>query len=199
MTVTVNPGKAQLETTTPQKLEAIIDDLRVQSDNAQTREIFLALFGGAHNLELFCAPGGLGIGAFATLASLPVSTVRHYVELGLVRPYIVNGKFRFVAPNYVEIQHVRQWVDLGMTLEEIAENALERGIGGVMPAFDLNGERISNAAFHISRDEKAARGDNEKLRSAAWDEVARTREDVEAQIQRLEAKQKELDAKLKPA
>jgi DNA-binding transcriptional MerR regulator len=204
MTATAKPGKAQLETITPEKLRAIIADLRVKANDAQTREIFLALFGGIHHLEVFSADGGLGIGTFANLVGLPASTVRHYVELGLVRPYIVSGKFRFVAPNYVEVQHVRQWVDLGMKLEEIVEKTAARGgFGSVMPTFTLNGEEVKNATMYMAREPSAGgeleSAQHEKLRATAKMEVERSRQDVEAQIQHLEAKQKELNAKLKRA
>jgi DNA-binding transcriptional MerR regulator len=203
MTVIAKSGKSQLEEITPERLKAIVADFQTKLKDANIHAIFSALFGGEENLSAFSDTKGLGIGAFSALVGLPVSTVRHYVELGLVRPYIVRGKFRFVPPNYVEVQHVRGWVDLGMKLEEIVQKTAERGgLGGVMPAFKLNGEEVKNAAVYIARvsnDGDLENAQHEKLLTAAKGEVKRSREDVEAQIQRLEVKQKELNAKLKRA
>jgi DNA-binding transcriptional MerR regulator len=205
MTTKAKSGQSQLEEITSEQLEAIIADLRTKLKDAGIHAIFSALFGGEDNLSVFSDAKGLGIGAFAKIVALPASTVRHYVELGLVRPYIVSGKFRFVAPNYAEIQHVRQWVDLGMKLEEIAEKTATRGgFGSVMPEFTLNGEEIKNATLYMARAPNAGTKELEdaqleRLRITAKAEVERSRSDVEAQIQQLEIKQKELTAKLNRA
>ena len=205
MTATAKPGKALLEEINPERLHEIVADFSSRLEDAEIHAIFSALFGGEDNLAAFSDTEGLGIGAFAKLVELPVSTVRHYVELGLVRPYMVSSKFRFVAPNYVEIQHVRQWVDLGMKLEDIVEKTAARGgFGSVMPAFKLNGEEVKNASVYMAREPSANDGEFtsaqfERLRATAKAEVQRSQRDVEAQIQQLEVKQKELNAKLKRA
>jgi DNA-binding transcriptional MerR regulator len=69
-------------------------------------------------LDQFFKPGGMAIGAFSALVGLPVSTVRHYLKLGLVEPYQVEGAYRFHPFNAWEVKSVQHWQDLGLSLEQ---------------------------------------------------------------------------------
>jgi DNA-binding transcriptional MerR regulator len=81
--------------------------------------------------QAFSDPKGMSIGQLAKLFQMPVSTVRHYVELGLIEPITVNGKFRFTFYNATELEHVRQWASLGMKLEDIVARR-KTGVVGMM-------------------------------------------------------------------
>lgn len=82
-------------------------------------ELVTALCGSAERVQAFTRPSGVGISVFAALLGLPASTIRHYERLGLVTPYEVNGRFRFWFHNLIEVESVRQWRDLGLSLDDI--------------------------------------------------------------------------------
>lgn len=70
-------------------------------------------------LESFWKPGGMSIGGFARLMELPVSTIRHYLGLGLLEAYKVEGGYRFHPFNCWEVRSVVHWQDFGLSLEQI--------------------------------------------------------------------------------
>ncbi len=74
--------------------------------------------GGEEVLEAMLSPRGLGIGRFAELMRLPTSTVRHFIREDLLHPWTVNGKFKFMLQNVIELRGIRQWQSLGLTLDE---------------------------------------------------------------------------------
>jgi DNA-binding transcriptional MerR regulator len=88
-------------------------------ENPEVSEIFTAMCGSSEIANAFKNPKGVGIAAFAKLVKLPVTTVRHYVEMGLVSPLQLFGKFKFMAFNVPQIESIRGWRDLGLSLEEI--------------------------------------------------------------------------------
>ena len=81
---------------------------RRASQDPGYREVWQQLALG--RLDDFWKAGGMAIGAFAWLVDLPVSTVRHYLGLGLLEAhYKVDGKYRFHPFNCWEVQSVQQW------------------------------------------------------------------------------------------
>lgn len=101
------------------------------------RRVVQGLCGGPEGTERLTRPPGLGISAFAALVGLPASTVRHYQRLGLITPYVVNGKFRFWLHNVVQVESVRQWRDLGLSLADIGEQQAGSRLGGQAVTFNL--------------------------------------------------------------
>ncbi len=68
--------------------------------------------------EVFLEP--VGIGRFAQVTGLPPSTIRHYVNQGLLTPWRVDTRFRFEPANVWELRSLRQRQDLGWSLSQIA-------------------------------------------------------------------------------
>lgn len=85
------------------------------------RNAATALAGSEEKARAFFQPRGVGIGAFAKMVNLPVSTVRHYVRLGLIEPWDVEGRYRFQPLNVRQAETVRMWGELEMSLEEIIQ------------------------------------------------------------------------------
>jgi DNA-binding transcriptional MerR regulator len=98
-------------------------------ENSETREIFVAMCSSSEIAQAFADPKGVGIARFSKLVNLPVTTVRHYVEMGLVSPFSLFGKFKFVIFNVPQIESIRQWRDLGLSLEEIVLRRRKLGEG----------------------------------------------------------------------
>jgi DNA-binding transcriptional MerR regulator len=97
--------------------------------NSETREIFVAMCNSSEIAQAFANPKGVGIANFSKLVKLPVTTVRHYIEMGLVSPFSLFGKFKFVIFNVPQVESVRQWRDLGLSLEEIVTRRRNLGEG----------------------------------------------------------------------
>jgi DNA-binding transcriptional MerR regulator len=95
-------------------------DFHESLEHPDIRGVLLAMCNSSeHILMAFDAARGVSITMFSRLMKLPMTTVRHYVELGLVNPFSVNGKFFFTPFNVPQVESVRLWRDLGVTLEEI--------------------------------------------------------------------------------
>lgn len=110
---------------------------RIEAD-AQFAHLLGVLCGSPALVQRFTqSPGGVGISAFSELVGLPTSTVRHYQRLGLITPYEVGGKFRFWFHNLVQVESVRQWRDLGLSLPEIQEQSAQERLGGQAVTFNL--------------------------------------------------------------
>lgn len=102
------------------RFESILrEQAKVFRQNLNFRNAMLALAGSDENAQAFFQLPGVGIGAFAKMVNLPVSTVRHYIRLGLIEPWEVEGRYRFQPVNVRQAQTVRMWRELGMSLEEI--------------------------------------------------------------------------------
>lgn len=72
------------------------------------------------------------IGNFAEMVNIPISTLRYYDEIGLLKPEIVDKftNYRFYTDdNIVEAQYITLLKELGFTLQEILEykNTVETG------------------------------------------------------------------------
>ncbi len=128
-------GGAHVIVQTPEELRRIVASFqrRVQDDPA-FRQLMEAVCGHPGRLEPFTAQPrglpGLGMAEFAALVELPSSTVRHYQRLGLITPYEVNGKFRFWIHNLIQVQSVKQWRDLGLSLEDLQAQRGRARLGG---------------------------------------------------------------------
>ena len=81
--------------------------------------VCLCLTGSEERAREFLTVRGVGISRFAEMSGLPATTVRHYLRLGLIEPFVVNGKFKFQMVNLMQAESVRQWGELGSSLEQI--------------------------------------------------------------------------------
>jgi DNA-binding transcriptional MerR regulator len=88
-------------------------------NDSEIRDSFALLAGSEKNARAFMDIKGVGIGAFSKMVNLPISTVRHYVRLGLIEPWEVASRYRFHVVNVAQTESVRQWCDLGLSLEQI--------------------------------------------------------------------------------
>lgn len=88
-------------------------------NDSEIRDSFALLAGSETNARAFMDTKGVGIGAFSKMVNLPISTVRHYVQLGLIEPWKVVTRYRFHVVNIAQTESVRQWCDLGLSLEQI--------------------------------------------------------------------------------
>jgi DNA-binding transcriptional MerR regulator len=186
---------------------AMLESLRAQAQAAPTRALLAATVGD-EALEAYLG-GQVGIGRFAKLVGFPVTTVRHYVELGLLRPYRLNGKFRFALPNQLEFMDVRQWVDMGMGLEEIAARIQANpAMPRVLPKIqcDLPPDAVVTAVRFPNQPE-AGGGEPSEAPEASFARLGvdlqaslqQTVNDTDAQIAALEDKQGDLTLKLERA
>ncbi len=88
-------------------------------NDSEMHGMFGLLAGSEYNARAFMNPKGVGIGAFSKMVKLPISTVRHYVRLGLIEPWLVATRYRFHVVNVAQVESVLQWCDLGLTLQDI--------------------------------------------------------------------------------
>ncbi len=114
-----------LETISAESFAKILKhDLETFEDNPNFRLNCTSLAGSEANARAFFEPRGVGIGEFSSIVGLPVSTVRHYTRMGLVEPFVVSGRYRFQYWNPAQVESVRWWSDLGFTLEEIVQRKI---------------------------------------------------------------------------
>ncbi|CAM3294395.1 HTH merR-type domain-containing protein [Deinococcus saxicola] len=107
------------QTFTSQEFGRCVTSLRKSFNSApEFRQGIADVCGGEEVLEAMLSPRGLGIGRFAELMQLPASTVRHFIREDLLHPWTVNGKFKFMLQNVIEVRGIRQWQSLGLTLDE---------------------------------------------------------------------------------
>ena len=123
---------------TKSEFEQMLIEYSEGLENTEVCEIFIAMSGSRKNAEAFKNPKGVGISEFSKLVKLPITTVRHYVEMGLVSPLELNSKFRFMVFNIPEIESVRQWRDLGLSLEDIIERRRKLGQGVLLKELVAN-------------------------------------------------------------
>jgi len=74
----------------------------------------------------------LKIGEFSSLSQIPITTLRHYDELGLLKPIHVDAEsgYRYYSVSQLPRLHrILALKDLGFPLERVAE-ALEAGVNG---------------------------------------------------------------------
>lgn len=115
-----------LETVSAETFKNILKhDLETFENDPNFRLNCLTLAGSEERAIRFLEAPGVGIGEFSRLMGLPVSSVRHYIRLGLVEPFVVNSEFKFQYWNPAQVESVRWWSDLGFTLEDILQRKLE--------------------------------------------------------------------------
>ncbi|GGR98295.1 MerR family transcriptional regulator [Deinococcus sedimenti] len=88
--------------------------------------------GGPEVLDALFEERGVGIGRFAALMGLPATTVRHLLREDLLHPMRVNGKFRFLLHNVIELRGVQQWQAVGLTLEDARAFLDAQGLLGLV-------------------------------------------------------------------
>jgi DNA-binding transcriptional MerR regulator len=120
------------------EFDQVLTEYQSALENPEVSEVFTAMCGSSDIAAAFKNPKGVGIAAFAKLVKLPVTTVRHYVEMGLVSPLQLFGKFKFMAFNVPQIESVRQWRDLGLSLEEIVIRRQNLGEGVLLKDVMVN-------------------------------------------------------------
>ncbi|MFN4251514.1 MerR family transcriptional regulator [Deinococcus sp.] len=92
----------------------------------------VTMCGGPEVLEALFEERGVGIGRFAALMGLPATTVRHLLREELLHHVRVNGKFRFLLHNVIELRGVQQWQGLGLTLEDTRAFLDAQGLMGLV-------------------------------------------------------------------
>jgi DNA-binding transcriptional MerR regulator len=115
------PSSESVKLTTQQFANLVARFREHLETDSKTRAMFAGMCGSLERAQMFTQTKGVGITQFAKLMNVPTTTVRHYLRLGLVTPYEVNGKFRFKPHNVVQFESVQQWHELGMTLEEVIQ------------------------------------------------------------------------------
>jgi DNA-binding transcriptional MerR regulator len=108
---------------TKPELESMLQDFKKLHTDPHSKGATLMMCDNLESVaQTFLESGdGLNIGAFADIAGVNVDTVRHWVEFGVVSPFSLNGKFKFMPPHLLELRSVQQWQGLGLTLEQIKE------------------------------------------------------------------------------
>ncbi len=136
----------------------------------EIRDSFILLAGSENNARAFLDEKGIGIGVFSKMVNLPISTVRHYVRLGLIEPWEVAGRYRFHVVNVAQTESVRQWCNLGLSLEEIINRkkaCKTQGIlfKGLLEQKALNYKNIDHSIGFIQR---FMDGENLSERVSLW-------------------------------
>ncbi len=98
----------------------------------QRRADVVTMCGGPEVLEALFEERGVGIGRFAALMGLPATTVRHLLREDLLHPMRVNGKYRFLLHNVIELRGVQQWQAVGLTLEDTRAFLDAQGLLGLV-------------------------------------------------------------------
>lgn len=140
------------------------------ANDPELREMFILLAGSEENARSFMDTKGVSIGAFSKIVKLPISTVRHYVRLGLIEPWDVEARYRFHVFNVAQTESLRQWCDLGLTLEEIVTRkraCQEQGIlfKGFLDQKHINYKDIDHSIGFIQRN---IDGENVSERISFW-------------------------------
>ena len=138
--------------------------------DSELKGMFILLAGSEQNARVFMDTKGVIIGAFSKMVNLPISTVRHYVRLGLIEPWDVAGRYRFHVFNVAQTESVRQWCDLGLSLEEIVTRkraCQEQGIlfKGFLDQKHINYKDIDHSIGFIQRN---IDGENISERISFW-------------------------------
>ncbi len=201
--------------TTKAELEQMLLQFKNLLENPATQGVVLVLCDNNQALaqQFIDSNDGLGIGEFSEMAAVSLETVRHWVEMGLIEPHSLNGKFKFLPPNLLELRSVQQWQKLGLTLEEIKNRKKNGTIFVQESPIQIGSETIPHATIQMLRDDNPeaqkllAQTTNETnfVRYSEEESEARgihlnhLRLDYDAQIQKLEQKQIELKAQLENA
>lgn len=106
-------------------------ELMTSMPEAQRADV-ATMCGGPEVLDALFEERGVGIGRFAALMGLPATTVRHLLREDLLHPMRVNGKFRFLLHNVIELRGVQQWQAVGLTLEDTRAFLDAQGLLGLV-------------------------------------------------------------------
>lgn len=151
-------GLRQHQSLTSKKYEVKQPDHSQKFETSQDgfRGYFLWLAGSEERARQFLSPRGVAIGAFSQMVGLPVSTVRHYARLGLIEPWIVDRKYRFNPINLMQLELVKQWTSLGISLQQIQERETQQPakrpaimVQDILGPLRLSDEVLSNALVDI--------------------------------------------------
>jgi DNA-binding transcriptional MerR regulator len=139
-------------------------------NDLEMRGMFSLMAGSEANARAFMQTKGVSIGHFSQMVNLPISTVRHYVRLGLIEPWEVAGRYRFHVVNVIQTESVLQWCDLGLTLEEIVKRkraTQDRGIlfKGFLEGRQAEGSAVDHSIGFIQR---TIDGENISERVSFW-------------------------------
>jgi DNA-binding transcriptional MerR regulator len=197
---------------TKPELEAFILQFKGLLENPQTQGVILVLCdNNLATAEVFVQSGhGLGIGEFSQLAGVSPEAVRHWVEVGLIEPYSLNGKFRFLPPHLLELRSLQQWQSLGLTLDEIKSRKKTGTVFIQDSPMQIGKETIPHATIQIlPQDHPQAQAlagqQGEFKRYSKEESEARgvkldyLRSDYDAQILALEQKKLEMEKQLEKA
>jgi DNA-binding transcriptional MerR regulator len=190
-------------------------DFRESLEHPDIRTVFLTMCNGSENtLTAFNAARGMGIAVFSRLMKLPVTTVRHYVELGLINPFSVHGKFFFTPFNVPQVESVRQWRDLGLSLEEIRERRRQLSNTVLLAehtdtAITINGQTERDVTVQMLRHQSPedfvqSQSETQAQRKhSAFSNIPALRENLRLEyaqvIEKLEQKKLEIERKLEKA
>ncbi len=144
-------------------------------NDSEIRDSFALLAGSEKNARAFMDVKGVGIGAFSKMVNLPISTVRHYVRLGLIEPWEVGTRYRFHVVNVAQTESVRQWCDLGLSLEQIVNRKQACQAQGILFKGFL--EPLNNKIDHsIGFVQRIIEGENISERVSFWSTTSRLHE-----------------------
>lgn len=196
---------------TKPELQTFIADFRALLEHPEARNVALLLCDNDQSIaQTFVdSVDGLNIGAFAQIAGMNLETVRHWVEIGVIEPYSLNGKFKFLPPHLLELRSVQQWQDLGLTLEAIK---LKKHNGTVFVSdqpISIGETTEPNAIIQMfAKDHPSAQklGQNpgfhhytQAEKEALGIETSQIKADYDAQIEQLEQKKLEIEIRLERA
>jgi DNA-binding transcriptional MerR regulator len=137
--------------------------------------MFGLLAGTEQNARAFMDIKGVGIGAFSKMVNLPISTVRHYVRLGLIEPWLVETRYRFHVVNVAQVESVLQWCDLGLSLEQIVTRKRSGQTQGILFKGFL-GQRENNVDHSIGFVGRIIDGEDISERVSFWTTTSRLNE-----------------------
>lgn len=197
---------------TKSELEAFILQFKGLLENPDTQGAVLVLTDNNFTTaEVFVnSSDGLGIGEFSQLAGVSLEAVRHWVEVGLIEPYSLNGKFRFLPPHLFELRSLQQWQSLGLTLEEIKSRKKAGAVFIQDSPIQIGDETLPNATIQLLPQDHpqakilAEKGTqvikyNKEETEAQGFNLDHVRADYDAQIAKLEQKKLELEQQLENA
>ncbi len=92
------------------------------------------------------------------MLQLPVSTVRHYLGLGLIEAYKVDGNYRFHPFNCWEVRSIQHWQDFALPLEQIVQRRLTQQtrrpgtlVLDVLGPLQIHGRTYPEGLVHLRR------------------------------------------------
>jgi DNA-binding transcriptional MerR regulator len=196
------------EVKTKPELEKFLEEFRDLHNDPNTNGFTLLMCDNSQAVvQTFLeSEDGLGIGAFAEIAGVSVDTVRHWVESGVISVYSLNSKFKFFPTHLLELRSVQQWQGLGLTLEQIKERKAA-GMAFVPPhSFKIGDEVLDGGLVQMfSNDDPRVQDLQPKAGElfkkgtdfpASKNAIGSVKADFDAQIEKLEQQQRELEQRI---